>query len=312
MADITDHDVTVDVLMTSPTLIRYHLNDMNLMLYRLDRSLINYEKNEEFKKHIRGNGVYFYIESQKPVGIDEDSGNLIVQPLKVYIGEGEDVHDRYRTHGNDEWSDWETLVFVWNDELSLSLRRNLEKRFIAQARQHGDLFVVNKKAGSNIATPRVERKWFKNLMDLIPWMLKMAGYDFLMPCDGEPSVTGQQSADSEIAPSGVPVFHFYIREDPDIARGYPTENGFVVMAGSKAKPAQHYLSGKDRSERDRLVKDGILVRDVFVKDWLADSHRRASHIITGTTGGSQDDRWKTKDGVSIQTYLSSMDEADDS
>ena len=306
MADIREHDVTVEVLVTSPPLVRYHVNDMNLMLYRLDRSLIDYIDDEDFKNHIKGNGVYFYIEPQKPLGIEEETGNLVVQPMRIYVGEGEDVRGRYRTHAGDLWQDWETLVFVWDYEMSLSLRRSLEKRFIALARQHGEYFVMNKKSGSNEATPRVEKKRFNNLMDLIPWLMYTAGFDFLMsPEEDKPSEVVVSPA-SEVAPNGEPVFHFHTNDDPDMARGYPRDGGFVVMAGSKAKPAQHYLSRKDMAIREGLVRDGILVNDVFVRDWFTDGHKRASRIITGTTGGGQDNRWTTEKGLPILIHLGSM------
>ena len=248
--------------------------------------------------------------------MDEKTGKLTAPRYVVYIGEAEKNLKRLKDHRYDLWQTWDTMVFVYHRELAVGLRKPLERQFIKAARFHNDVYLMNGREGDDYRVSEQMEDFWRMFTEVIPWMMYIAGFDFLME-PRRPLAVEQRPVDPEFADDGTPVFHYYTKDDPDIARGYPTRDGFVVMAGSRAKPAQHYLSRKNLEERDRLVKDGTLVKDDsgcdrFAKDWTTDSHRRASRIITGTTGGGQDDRWKTKDGVSIQTYLASRDEEDDS
>lgn len=295
--------------------ISYEYRTNQITLFKLDRGSTMCKDNT-FQTRFKDCGVYFYINTHPKPWTDEDTGTLMTPRYVVYIGESEKNLTRLKTHKRDRWQDWDTLVFVHHKELNVGLRKPLEHEFIKTASLHDDVYLINENKGTKYQVSEQLDDFWRIFTEVIPWLMYIAGFDFLME-PRRPLAVEQKPVNPKFAEDGTPVFHFYTKDDPDIARGYPTRDGFVVMAGSKAKPAQHYLSGRDRGERDRLVQDGTLVKDdsgcdMFAKDWTTDSHRRASRIITGTTGGGQDDRWKTKDGLSIQTYLASRDEEDDS
>lgn len=125
-------------------------------------------------------------------------------------------------------------------------------------------------------------------------------------------------ADSAVSPDGdasSTVFEFC----PQKARalGRPTDEGFLVLAGSTAMLEGSPLKKRDREERDRLVRIGVLEPHsdpellIFSRDHLCTSASQAAGIVKdGNSSGPQ--QWLHQStGVSLKDWLASASTAVD-
>lgn len=90
---------------------------------------------------------------------------------------------------------------------------------------------------------------------------------------------------------------FVFRAGGAQAYGRPVDGGFLVRAGSTAVRLGTPLRKRDRDERDRLVRTGILVPDSdpalfrFSRDHLCSSSSQAGGVVKdGNCSGPQN--WK--------------------
>jgi len=81
------------------------------------------------------------------------------------------------------------------------------------------------------------------------------------------------------------------------AHGHPVDDGFLVKAGSTAMRNGSPMVKRDREERDRLVRTGVLVLDSdaelfrFARDHVCSSASQAGGIVKdGNCSGPQS--WK--------------------
>lgn len=81
------------------------------------------------------------------------------------------------------------------------------------------------------------------------------------------------------------------------AHGHPVDDGFLVKAGSTAMRNGSPMVKRDREERDRLVRIGVLVPDSdaelfrFARDYVCSSASQAGGIVKdGNCSGPQS--WK--------------------
>lgn len=220
---------------------------------------------------------------------------------QVYVGQGERVSDRIRSHDREKdfWTD--AVAFTTKDD---SLNRAhvlyLESRLIQIAAEAGRCTLEN---GNTPALPNIGQaatadteRYLDDLLDCLP-------------------IVGVRSFEATVAAStesGVPdgaIELFFEGNKGLTARAYQSADGFVVLKGSYANmnevPAVAKRQPGYSADRRRLVEQGILIKSEtlsdayeFTRDYEFSSLTRAEVVIKGMAAFGRK-AWKDKDGRSL-------------
>ncbi len=195
-------------------------------------------------------GVYFLV------GDDPD------QPTKsrVYIGEGDSVVDRIKSHAKDASKDfWTRACLVTSKDMNLTKAhvRYLENRFIDLTKQADRANVANGNEPSPKALPESDIADMEFFISQVQVVLPVVGFDFLRPrakpaSSASPSVGAvQPAAQVELVLSSSK--HGYQ------ARAVEADGEFTVLAGSLATTKSDFAVNTYGALRQQLIKDGRIV-----------------------------------------------------
>jgi hypothetical protein len=220
----------------------------------------------------------FYLLS----GVDAESGDRA-----IYIGEGENVSKRLKTHASKDF--WNTVtVFVSKDEnLTKAHIRYLEGKLIQLASDIGNSILMNE-ASSGAKLPESEAAEMDVFLEKCLQLMPVLGLnDFTRPI-GE---TDRHRNVLQCEIKGL------------TASGKRTTNGFTVFAGSQAVLKHRASARRFAKIRDQHVEKGILQEQddhfVFTKDMEFGSPSTAGAIVRGgSTNGLT--AWKDINGIPLK------------
>lgn len=213
----------------------------------------------------------------------DDSGSP-----RLYIGEADVLGDRLRNHAGrkDFWTSF--IAFTSTDEnLNKALVRYLESKLVALAK------AAKQWALENNATPtepplseadRADADWFLDEMLVIYPILGVDAFESASAETPAPDAAGDLTLSQRGAEG----------------RGRETKDGFVVLAGSRARatevPSIHpYL----HELRQQLVSRGVLVAEgdhlVFTQDYRFSSPSTAAGVLVGGAANGRK-AWRSDDG----------------
>ena len=174
------------------------------------------------RPELRRPGVYCLI------GKDPDDPDT----EKIYIGQGEDVYNRIKSHLNDESKDfWEkTAIVVSKDEnLTTGHILYIETQLIKLAKKANRVSVINVQQESNRNLPEPEISSMDDIIDMIKLVFPALGFNFL-----EPSTEVRKP--ELILENQIPVFILTATNIEAIA--IELEGKFIVQSNSTAKKLQ--------------------------------------------------------------------------
>ena len=241
-------------------------------------------------------------EAQRPgvyllVGDDPEG----TRPL-VYIGEAEHVLDRLKQHVADEKKDfWDQVVLFTSKDANLTKAhvKYLESRIVELAREIDRTRLYNGNTPPRPSLPRADRDAMEEFLGPARLLLAALGFTALQPL-------ARRAADNSVGPSG-PLAHIELRlvvpKRQTDARGHQTDEGFVVVAGSKGDGTlRDSLQKGWRALREELVADGSIRTTPtgieFARDVLFASPSAAASVTMGGVWGGRTG-WKTADGVTL-------------
>lgn len=226
-------------------------------------------------------GLYFLI------GDDEDADFP-----SVYIGQTGGTGQRLVEHHKKKefWSRALVVVSMTNN-LTQTHALYLEWLSIQQANQAGRYKTENGNGGSKPYTPAPLEADCQDIFDTLRTLVATLGQPVFEPLAKAKEAVGTDEL-------------FYLRSANYDATGQYTEEGMVVLKGSKARKevAPSWAKYKTSSRRETLIAEGAMVLDgihfVFQRDVLFKSPSGASDTVTGasTNGWTV---WKTKDGKTL-------------
>lgn len=229
-------------------------------------------------------------------GVDEESGNP-----SAYIGEGEVVLERIKTHRNRE--DWNSaIVFVSKDEhLTKAHIRYLEGRMIVEAGKIGRYKLTNVNA-SGAHLPESDLHDMEVFLGRIAQLLPVLGAELLTPIT--PVRKKELNQQQEILTCG---------NKGALAKGFRSPNGFVVLEGSTAVKSEHNRAKENGAWivalRAKLIKDRSLIEDgsflKFSRDVEFASPSAAAGVIRGGTAAGPI-LWKNASGKTLKEIESEM------
>ena len=216
-------------------------------------------------------------------GTDDDGEN------RLYVGEADVLGDRLRSHANrkDFWT-WFVAFTSADENLNKAHVRYLEARLLVLAKTANQWVLENTAAPNQpplSEADRADADWFLDEMLLIYPILGIDAFEAAASDPAPATSVGELVMDGR----GVD------------ARGRETKDGFVVLAGSRARKAET-AAAKPRliDRRQQLLARGVLTDDgthyVFTQDYRFSSPSTAASVLAG---GSSNGRkaWKTPDGA---------------
>ena len=162
-------------------------------------------------------GVYFLA------GPDPESSSS-----SVYIGEGDDVGKRLRTHAKDASKDfWGKVCFITSKDHNLTKAhgRYLESRLIRIAKSAGRARVTNSTNPDTVKLPEADVSDMEYFVDQIRLILPVLGLDFLRPTQASEAKKVSDEAS----------FELNSRKHSIQASAVEQDDEFIVLTGSAAQ-----------------------------------------------------------------------------
>lgn len=249
-------------------------------------------------------------EAQRPgvyllVGDDPEG----TRPL-IYVGEAEHVLDRLRQHVADEKKEfWDQVVLFTSKDANLTKAhvKYLESRIVELAREIDRARLVNGNTPPRPSLPRADRDAMEEFLGPARLLLAALGFTALQPLARR---SNKDTAEGPSGPLAGVELRLVVPKRGTDARGHQTDEGFVVLAGSKGDgETRDSLQKGWRALREELLADRSLVaRDggiEFTRDVLfASSSAAASVTLGGVWGGRTG--WKTTDGRTLADLESAL------
>ncbi len=228
-------------------------------------------------------GIYFLT------GPDPESGNP-----SVYIGEGDDVGKRLRSHAKDGSKDfWEKVCFITSKDHNLTKAhgRYLESRLIEIAKAAGRAALTNSTNPEAVRLPEADVSDMEYFIDQIRLVLPVLGMDFLRPTQ---AVETQRKSDEV-------VFELKSRKHSLDALAVERDDEFVVLKGSAAQPTWIGIGSEGTSYgqlHDALLKKekialGTDGNACFIDDVPFKSPSAAAAVVLGRPSNGRLE-WRVK------------------
>ena len=261
---------------TADSLVTAELSNWNGKAIKIPRTeVVACERND-----IKGVGVYFLI-------CQEDDGTD-----SVYIGEGEIIQERLLQHLRDYQSGkekyyWNTAIIFVGRDLNKALIRYLENRFVEIAKECGRYAVLTKNTYKNTVLKEAQIASMEEFIDNVKILINTLGYKVLVPV---PQATND-------------TVYLYCKGNSASAKGFVSPGGFTVLEGSTISDhTVPSLETKGKSYyrlRNALIKEGIIVDRIFIRDYEFNAPSAASAVILGHTSNGNVD-WKAADGTKLK------------
>lgn len=247
-------------------------------------------------------GEFLMMQEAKQVAV-----YFLVQPgsdtdePKDYIGQSSDLIMRFGAH-NKEKEFWQRALVLISRTHSLTQTHALylEWLSIQEAKKAGRYFVMNGNGGSRPYTPAPLEADCNEIHDTGRTLLATLGHPIFEPVVRVDAVEGLPEM-------------LYCKGSSADGRGYLTDEGFVVLAGSSGR-RQDALSIKgtaDERFRQRLIDTGVLRvegnRVVMSRDHLFRSPSMAAVALVGRTANGWRE-WKDAEGKTLHALKRSESE----
>lgn len=215
---------------------------------------------------------------------------------RVYVGEGDEIISRIKSHatGKDFWT--ELVTFTKSDDsLNKAHIRFIESELVKLAHAAGRAEIDNGTMPEPAAPTEAERADLESFMVDMLVILRLLGVSAFEPLQAPPTGGG--------APS-----KYLFTVGQTAGEGYPTRDGFAVLAGSKARKAENAsLSEGYRRLREQLVTEGVLDGSpddgqvlVFASDYVFASPSAAGAVLYGGQVSGPQNWTRASDGKSLK------------
>lgn len=205
-------------------------------------------------------GIYFLFCK------DEGNGE------SVYVGEAENLLLRLKQHiqsnnaGKEKFF-WNNAVCVSGKDLNKALIKYLENYYCQQVKLSSKYELLTQKSSPKMTLKRAEQAAMDEFTDNVDMLMGTIGYSIL-----------EQVKEEEAAAQTY--FNCKSKTGAD-AKGYISENGFTVCAGSRIADKCSSKTFMDTYSKtlDKLIANKIIVDFVFEKDYTFGSPTAAADVV---------------------------------
>lgn len=246
-------------------------------------------------------------EVQKP-GVYLVHGTTDDAEERLYIGKAENVANRVQGHPEKIDFDVTSLLLCTSKDENLNASQVgwLESFLVSAAKNAKRITIVNKQTPAPPALSKAELATVQEFLEDLKLIAQTAGFDYFSP----PKLVTEKK--TPLAQT-----EFYLKQPSKglVARGYPSDEGFVVYAGSDASQSinPNSLSAGYASLREKLVAQGVLVPKPdspkllsFSVDYAFSAPSAAAAIIIGNNA-SGNSVWKTRVGQTLGSLIETLD-----
>ena len=224
---------------------------------------------------------------------------------RLYIGKGENVAGRVQVH--PEKLDFDVLsiiLFTSKDEnLNASQVGWLESRLISAAKEAKRITPSNKVLPSFPSLPKAEQSTVQEFLEDLILIAQTAGFDYFT----KPAGGGLKPLAGQVE------FSFKQKFRNLAAYGFPSDDGFVVKAGSDAAATVNKgFKGGYLALHQKLINQGVLVPKPgqpdllsFAVDYAFSASSAAAAVIAGNNMAGPS-TWKTSSDQTLGDYLASQ------
>lgn len=261
----------------NPTgIIECSIDDWFGISYKIPRNKL---KEASKLEHINNTGVYILF------GDDEETAEKI-----AYIGEAEDIYSRLLQHNKnkDFWN--ECVVFVSKDNsLNKAHIKYIEHDLYNMGKKANRCIIKNESNPTKSSLSDADEIRAEKFINKIKIITNMFGYKLFIGLIDKKEIEDK-------------TLHL-TNNRIEYARGMLTDEGFVVLKGSKVKEGVFESLSKSLNgffEKERSSKD--LVDGVYINDHLFSSPSMAAIAILGRNANGYNE-WKNKDNVSLKKII---------
>lgn len=197
-------------------------------------------------------GIYFLV------------GDDPAQPtkMKVYVGEGDVVSDRIKSHATDESKEfWTRFCLITSKDANLTKAhvRYLENRLVEVIRAAGRANLANGNDPGRKTLPESDVADMEFFLQQIGLILPVVGFDFLRPQVVAPSALSQTHTNASDNPSDSIELVLSSRKYGYEATAIALDTEITVLAGSRAMAGKEFAQNSYATLREQLIKDGRLI-----------------------------------------------------
>lgn len=258
--------------------IELEMLNWNGMVIKIPRKEVSTYSDIELDKP----GIYFLFCK------DEGEGE------SVYVGEAENLLLRLKQHiqsnnASKEKFFWNNAVCVSGKDLNKALIRYLENYYCQKVKLSSKYKLLTKKSSPKMTLKRAEQAAMDEFTDNVDMLMGTIGYNIL-----------EQVKDNERATQT----YFYCKSKTGAdAKGFISENGFTVCAGSKISKqcSSKTFMNKYSKTLDKLITDEIIVDFVLEKDYTFGSPTAAADVVLQSyVSGTE--YWIDANGKKLKEY----------
>ncbi len=248
-------------------------------------------------------GVYFLV------------GDDPAQPTKarVYVGEGDVVADRIKSHAADESKEfWTRVCLITSKDANLTKAhvRFLESRLVEVAKNTGRANLANGNDPSKKVLPESDVADMEFFLEQIRLVLPVVGFDFLRPQVNSIPSTKQVSAADETQPHPIELTLISKKYGYE-AHAIEMDSEITVLAGSTAMAKKEFAQNSYAPLREQLIKDGRLKPTEahqfleFIENVSFSSPSAAAAVINNHNSNGRME-WKLATGQTLKEWQDSQ------
>ncbi len=232
--------------------------------------------------------------------------------MRVYIGEGDRVADRIKSHDKDESKDfWTHLCIVTSKDANLTKAhvRYLESRMVELAKASGRANVANGNEPAPKQLPESDVADMEFFLSQLQLALPLVGLDVIRP---KLQVTPAASAPST---SNAIKLRLVNKKHDIQADAISADDDFVVLAGSKAVVKDDFSQNDSAGKRQKLIDEGVLALDssgafyVFTSDASFNSPSVAASVIMNSNRNGRVEWRLAETGQTLKDWQGSIIDA---
>lgn len=237
---------------------------------------------------------------------------------QLYVGRGENVAKRVQVHPEKlEFEITSLLLFSSKDSnLNGSQVGWLESSLVRAVKEAKRIALTNVQIPELPTLSKPELATVIEFFEDLRLIAQTAGFDFFSPpkpsLPAKVSATSTTSTAAEATTSG-PEFILHQPQKEITARGYLSDDGFVVKACSEATATSNdSFTGSYFDLRKKLIDQGVIVpkvddstKLVFAIDFAFSAPSPAAAVIVGNNVSGKK-TWKTNDAQTLGDYLDSL------
>ncbi len=258
--------------------IELEMLNWNGMVIKIPRKEVSTYSDIELNKP----GIYFLFCN------DEGEGE------SVYVGEAENLLLRLKQHiqsnnsGKEKFF-WNNAVCVSGKDLNKALIKYLENFYCQKVKLSSKYELLTQKSSPNMILKRAEQAAMDEFTDNVDMLMGTIGYSIL-----------EQAEETKTA---VQTFFYCKTKTGADAKGYISENGFTVCAGSKiaAKCSSKIFLERYSKAFEKLKNNKVIVDCTFQKDCTFGSPTAAADVVMQSYV-SGNEYWIDEKGKKLKDY----------